>query len=257
MPPAEQVTDPSDWLPTNLPFFAPIDSALRCQVCKEFYNTPMITSCSHTFCSLCIRRCLSADGRCPACRQSDQPSKLRINGAVQELVEAFKAARPQGLELALKAKQEVEEDGEEVQPRRKRRKLEWQETNAPPATQTRQTRSSGRRTNGVAPSQDTMILDSDDDEVEEYHPEPEANEPNDGLVACPMCKTRMKEHSVYPHLDRCDGKAAPKSRYAHSPFYCYSRTNVIQKTENTTPQTTFQNHNHPSLSRKTSLPLEL
>lgn len=227
MPPAEEVTDPSDWLSTSMSFFAPVDSALRCQVCKEFYNTPMITSCSHTFCSLCIRRCLSADGKCPACRQSDQSSKLRINGAVQELVEAFKAARPQGLKLALKAIQGTEEDDEEGQPRRKRRKVERQETNASPPTQTRQTRSSGRRINGAAPSQDTIILDSEDDDVEEYHPEPEPKEPNDGLVACPLCETRMKEHSVYAHLDRCDGKAAPKSRYAHSLFYCYSKTNVV------------------------------
>src|SRR5215469_15342374 len=49
--------DPTDWLNTSLPSFATLESALRCQVCKDFYDTPMITSCSHTFCSLCIRRC--------------------------------------------------------------------------------------------------------------------------------------------------------------------------------------------------------
>lgn len=230
MPPTEEVTDPSDWLSTNLSFFAPVDSALRCQVCKEFYNTPMITSCSHTFCSLCIRRCLSADGKCPACRQSDQPSKLRVNGTVQELVEAFGAARSQGLELGLKARQNTEE--EEGQPRRKRRKTERQEQDVPPARQTRQTRSSGRRTNGVAPSQNTMVIDSEDDDVEEYHPSPESEpkEPDDGLVACPMCETRMKEALVYPHLDRCDGKVAPKSRYAHTLFRSKADVNALQKT---------------------------
>ncbi|TID25680.1 DNA repair protein rad18 [Venturia nashicola] len=227
MPLAEEVTDPSDWLPTSLSLFAPIDSALRCQVCKEFYNTPMITSCSHTFCSLCIRRCLSTDGKCPACRQTDQPSKLRVNGTVQELVEAFTAARSQGLELALKAtspslelalkaEQEVE-DEVEGQPRRKRRKVGRQEIDAPPARQTRQTRSSGRRTNAIATSQNTMVLDSEDDHVEEYPPEPEPKELDDGLVACPMCETRMKEASVYAHLDRCDGKVAPKSRRPKTP----------------------------------------
>ncbi|KAE9967456.1 hypothetical protein EG327_011492 [Venturia inaequalis] len=216
MPPIEEVTDPSDWLPTNLSFFAPLDSALRCQVCKEFYNTPMITSCSHTFCSLCIRRCLSTDGKCPACRQTDQPSKLRVNGTVQELVDAFGAARPQGLKLGLKPKQEAGEE-EEVQPRRKRRRVDRQEQDASSTRQTRQTRSSGRRTNGVAPSQDIMILDSEDDDVEDYHPEPEPKEPDDGLVACPMCETRMKEPLVYAHLDRCDGKVAPKSRRPKTP----------------------------------------
>lgn len=257
MPRADEVTDPSDWLPTNLPFFAPLDSALRCQVCKEFYNTPMITSCSHTFCSLCIRRCLSADGKCPACRQTDQPSKLRVNGTVQELVDAFGAARPQGLKVGLKAKQETEEGEEEGQPRRKRRKVDKQEKDATPARQTRQTRSSGRRANGAALSQDTTILDSDDDDVEEYYPEPEPKEPNDGLVACPMCETRMKEPLVYAHLDRCDGKVALKSRYAHTFVNLTAYVNAQQKTKNTTSQTTFRIHSHPSLSRKASPTSEL
>jgi E3 ubiquitin-protein ligase RAD18 len=30
-------------------------------------------------------------------------------------------------------------------------------------------------------------------------------EPDDGLVACPTCKQRMKEEAVFPHLDQCDG----------------------------------------------------
>ncbi|QDS73272.1 hypothetical protein FKW77_004863 [Venturia effusa] len=159
--------------------------------------------------------CLSADGKCPACRQSDQPSKLRMNGTVQELVEAFTTARPQGLELALQVKQETEEDNKEGQPRRKRRKIERPQTDAP-ASHTRQTRSSGRRTNGAAASQNTMILDSED-EMDEYHPEPEPEESDDGLVACPMCQSRMKEESVFTHLDRCDGKVAPKSRRPKTP----------------------------------------
>lgn len=85
---------PSDWLQTSLPQLSPVEQALRCQVCKDFFDTPMITSCSHTFCSLCIRRCLTTDGRCPACRTQDQAIKLRPNSTVQELVDAFKVARP-------------------------------------------------------------------------------------------------------------------------------------------------------------------
>lgn len=88
------VPDPSDWLQTSLSQLGPVEQALRCQVCKDFFDTPMITSCSHTFCSLCIRRCLTTDGRCPACRAQDQAIKLRLNSTVQELVDAFKVARP-------------------------------------------------------------------------------------------------------------------------------------------------------------------
>ena len=91
---AFEVSDPSDWLQSPLSQLGPVEQALRCQVCKDFFDTPMITSCSHTFCSLCIRRCLTTDGRCPACRTQDQAMKLRANFTVQELVEIFKIARP-------------------------------------------------------------------------------------------------------------------------------------------------------------------
>lgn len=87
------IPDPSDWLQTPLSRLGPVEQALRCQVCKDFFDTPMITSCSHTFCSLCIRRCLTTDGRCPACRTQDQAIKLRANFTVQELVDTFKCAR--------------------------------------------------------------------------------------------------------------------------------------------------------------------
>ena len=94
-----ELLDPSDWLQTSLPQLTPLESGLRCQVCKDFYDTPMITSCSHTFCSLCIRRCLTSDGKCPACRSPDQEIRLRRNWSVQEIVDAFRHARPTLIQL--------------------------------------------------------------------------------------------------------------------------------------------------------------
>ena len=94
-----EVTDSSDWLNTPVAPLRLVEAALRCQVCKDFYNTPMLTTCCHTFCSLCIRRCLTGDGKCPICRSSDQEIRLRRNWAVQEVVDAFTAARPSILQL--------------------------------------------------------------------------------------------------------------------------------------------------------------
>jgi DNA repair protein Rad18 len=94
------IPDSTDWLTTSLACVTPVESALRCQVCKDFFDNPVITSCSHTFCSLCIRRCLSTEGKCPACRAPDQELKLRRNCAVQELVDCFQAAREAILDLA-------------------------------------------------------------------------------------------------------------------------------------------------------------
>lgn len=96
------ISDSTDWLETPLASLATIDASLRCQVCKDFYKTPMITSCSHTFCSLCIRRCLANDGKCPACRSTEQENKLRSNWAMEGLVDEFIKARPALLDVSRK-----------------------------------------------------------------------------------------------------------------------------------------------------------
>ena len=98
--PNYDVPDSTDWLDTPLSGLMPVEQAFRCHVCKDFYNSPMITSCSHTFCSLCIRRCLSLDGKCPLCRKTDQETKLRGNWALREAVESYTNCRAAILEFA-------------------------------------------------------------------------------------------------------------------------------------------------------------
>lgn len=98
--PIDDVADSTDWLSTPLSGLAAVEAALRCQVCKDFYKTPMLTSCSHTFCSICIRRALSSDGKCPLCRAADQELKLRSNWSMEEAVDAFTKARAAAIEFA-------------------------------------------------------------------------------------------------------------------------------------------------------------
>jgi E3 ubiquitin-protein ligase RAD18 len=97
---AFEVPDPTDWQGTVLGGFSAVESPMRCQVCKEFMATPMITSCGHTFCSVCIRRCLANDGLCPACRTPDQELKLRPNKSMEEVIESFQRVRETALEIA-------------------------------------------------------------------------------------------------------------------------------------------------------------
>ncbi|KAE8375848.1 hypothetical protein BDV26DRAFT_6135 [Aspergillus bertholletiae] len=197
--------DSTDWLETPLSLLTPLESALRCQVCKDFFDNPVITSCSHTFCSLCIRRCLSTEGKCPACRSSDQELKLRRNWAVQELVEAFQNARPSVLGLARRAAAENREEKEVglAQFASKKRKVDEQDGSNTEVSEGRQTRS---QTKGVqqqtAPAPMEVVEDSQD---EEYVPE-------DGLVACPVCNRRMKNEAVFQHLDTCTGDPAPPKK---------------------------------------------
>ncbi|KAL1851286.1 E3 ubiquitin-protein ligase rad18 [Paecilomyces lecythidis] len=196
------IPDSTDWLDTPLTLVAPLESALRCQVCKDFFDNPVITSCSHTFCSLCIRRCLSTEGKCPACRSSDQELKLRRNWAVQELVDSFRNARPGILELARNAAAaQTAEENESEQPIAKKRKLEQPEQNEAVAqddtqSQGRQTRSWSRRTESQTPTAAVEVIEDSGDE--EFVPD-------DGLVACPICNRRMKNEAVFPHLDKCTG----------------------------------------------------
>jgi len=146
----EEIADSTDWLATPLPKLSAVDSALRCQVCKDFYTTPMITSCSHTFCSLCIRRCLNNDGKCPACRANDQELKLRPNWAIEELVGAFTGTRKELLEVARR-------QAEDISPKRKRE----EEAELEESPVKKRTRSSGRTTRSS--QQQVVVLDSEED----------------------------------------------------------------------------------------------
>lgn len=164
------IPDSTDWLDTPLTLVTPLESALRCQVCKDFFDNPVITSCSHTFCSLCIRRCLSTEGKCPACRSSDQELKLRRNWAVQELVDSFKNARPSILELARNAAAaKAAESNESEQPVAKKRKLEHAESSETALqddaqSQGRRTRSQSRRTDSQVHTPTVEVIEDSEDE---------------------------------------------------------------------------------------------
>jgi E3 ubiquitin-protein ligase RAD18 len=151
---AIEVSDSTDWLETPLSSLASVDAGLRCHVCKDFYTTPMITSCMHTFCSLCIRRCLSNDGKCPECRAPDQELKLRNNWAVGDLVDAFKKARPEVLDYARRPIYVARS----ASPK-------WKHVEADSSPPRKRTRASGRRTQ----SQQPIVVDSDGGD-EDYVP---------------------------------------------------------------------------------------
>ena len=141
------VPDATDWLPTKLPTFARVEAAMRCQVCKDFFDTPMMTSCCHTFCSICIRRCLTSDGKCPTCRAEEQELRLRRNWAVQELVDSFQIARPSLLDLAQRATPEETKIGE----RGWKRKLSETELEADGGSERSRTRQVTRSRSRISP----------------------------------------------------------------------------------------------------------
>lgn len=186
---------------------------MRCQVCKDFFDTPMMTSCCHTFCSICIRRCLTSDGKCPTCRAEEQELRLRRNWTVQELVDSFQVARLSLLDLAKKVTLEDADIGERGLKRKLSDiELEAQQGSARPPTR-KVTRSHSRRLLHAQDSRNTPIdLEGDDsdykpglDERSSTAPQADSSWTDDGFAACPICEQRMKEEDVYLHLDVCKG----------------------------------------------------
>ncbi|KAI1172677.1 hypothetical protein F4777DRAFT_495842 [Nemania sp. FL0916] len=224
----DSVTDATDWLSTPLPGLAAVEAALRCQVCKDFYKTPMLTTCSHTFCSLCIRRALSSDSQCPLCRAEDQEVKLRNNWSMEEAVAAFSQARSAVLEFARKPSPET------VRARSPKRKADHadaadrrdEQLSSSQQRSSKRLRSSARlnkaRSTETASQEAYIYVDDAEPEVvpapmpaSDPTPEPPAFdidvERNDGLVACPICWRRMKPLQVDRHIDTsCPGEPQPQ-----------------------------------------------
>ncbi|KAI8976757.1 hypothetical protein BDB01DRAFT_852970 [Pilobolus umbonatus] len=101
----EYFDDPSDF---DKEPFRNIDNDLRCPICKEIYNIPMIlTTCSHSFCTQCIRRCLIDEQLCPKCRKPSYENNLIHNYALEDISKAWKQQRLHILSIENKAKQSL------------------------------------------------------------------------------------------------------------------------------------------------------
>ncbi|KAK1496551.1 DNA repair protein rad18 [Colletotrichum tamarilloi] len=246
----EDVPDSTDWLSTPLPALSAVEASLRCQVCKDFFKTPMVTSCCHTFCSLCIRRALSNDGKCPLCRASDQELKLRSNWSLEEVVDSFVKARKDTLHFARTAGQndQREPSGSVA----KRRMAEESGDQQPETKRLRSSARLSRTRSGQAAAAPVHEVD-EVDEMEEVQEDNESEDadfaPEDGLVPCPICSTRMKEAQVFRHLDTCDGSKPPPQQHTAQARTSASRT----PTPNTPARGAGPSRSHPAPERLPAL----
>ncbi|WPH04485.1 Hypothetical protein R9X50_00737600 [Acrodontium crateriforme] len=192
---SHDIPDSTDWLSTPLSSLAALENALHCEICKEFYDTPMITSCNHTFCSKCIRTSLSNDGKCPACRSADQASKLRNNWALQEVVASFLAGREEVLRVA-------RERGRKG----KRKRIGEDEEDGGRVTRSKSQRLAASQTSQA----EAFEIEGEEEDDGDFEPEPVLD---DGLVECPLgCGKRMAIEAVEPHLDRCEDEKKQTSQ---------------------------------------------
>ncbi|KAJ2002684.1 E3 ubiquitin-protein ligase rad18 [Coemansia thaxteri] len=220
-----ELEDPSDW-PDTLPRLRELDQLLRCPVCKEYFGTAMVTtSCGHTFCSLCVRRCLAQETRCPSCRVSLTESELHPNRLIDSIVHTFKNGRPQLLD-ALKDKADSAERSKQraaLKPKQgcvhERR---MQEMDASQKRRRIGTRNAGISDNRVAhtsavasspvvelTSSDVELMANSDDDSD-FMPDkissPTRTRPATKLqssVPCPNCQEPVRQARINWHLDRC------------------------------------------------------
>ncbi|GAA5931517.1 uncharacterized protein JCM15063_001490 [Sporobolomyces koalae] len=99
MPPASlpEVDDPLDFTHRS---FQQVDSALRCQICHELLTAPvLLTTCSHTFDSLCLRTHLKDIKKCPQCATEANEDRIRRNIQLEQVVQLWKLARTDLLAL--------------------------------------------------------------------------------------------------------------------------------------------------------------
>jgi E3 ubiquitin-protein ligase RAD18 len=172
--------------------------------------------------------------------------KLRRNWAVEELVVNFVQSRDGLLSFAKVAAENELQDDLEIQRPKKRRKIKGETRQLPE----RSTRSQSRRELMQASQQSTrsitieVVDDSEggtDSDYEKDHPYPQsklrsAPEPEDGLVACPVCGRRMKEEIVYTHLDTCTGTSLDAVPPASNPTDHISVGSIAYILPNSTKQ---------------------
>ncbi|KAL7845293.1 hypothetical protein AOLI_G00234850 [Acnodon oligacanthus] len=68
---------------------SPLEKDLSCPVCFEIFNDPVILSCSHSFCRLCLQRSWGQKRECPVCRRWASDNYLSTNLALRNTCESY------------------------------------------------------------------------------------------------------------------------------------------------------------------------
>lgn len=195
--------DPSVW-PKEFPEMKKIDSLLRCSICFEYFNTAVVVpTCSHNYCSFCIRKHVAQKKCCPACNKPLSDVDLKCNRVLDELVLNFKTVRAQLLQviIAYQSQDSVKRaTGNEVKIQRERDSqesvFETSQRFRNPMVNKECMKSKTKHKDEQRDSTITEI-DTENDNIHEQI------EIDPGFATCPVCQEQLPVKRINIHLDSC------------------------------------------------------
>ncbi|XP_061097818.1 E3 ubiquitin-protein ligase TRIM35-like [Conger conger] len=74
-----------------------LEEELSCPVCSEIFRDPVVLSCSHSFCKVCLQQYWDQKGslECPVCRRRSSKENPPINLSLRNICETFLKERSQ------------------------------------------------------------------------------------------------------------------------------------------------------------------
>ncbi|KAI9223950.1 hypothetical protein BC828DRAFT_374597 [Blastocladiella britannica] len=220
------IDDPDDWPATYNPA-RQLDQLLRCPICHELFTTPMmVEGCWHVHCSRCIRdRITQLNTSCPMCERECKEKNLIPARCVDDIVVAFKLARPMLLKLALDAERPPLPPPASPSRRERVQKRECVQvggsgmhsadsdestSSSPHPSMRRRGQRRRRRSARLSESDFDAGDDSNEDNgaaVSDDDPSPTRKRArttrNDDRTECPVCSNRVAAVKLEEHVNQC------------------------------------------------------
>ncbi|XP_074495868.1 zinc-binding protein A33-like [Sebastes fasciatus] len=86
------------------------ESFLNCHVCSETFRDPVSLSCSHSFCSSCLKKSWeqAENKNCPICKRKSSKNNIWVSFALKELADSFAGGQKAGSSETEKEEKKVE-----------------------------------------------------------------------------------------------------------------------------------------------------
>ncbi|ETO13751.1 hypothetical protein RFI_23617 [Reticulomyxa filosa] len=70
----------------DLECFSFLEELIKCPICQKVFEAAVMLPCSHNFCSVCIRRHLTVESKCPICKSKVMSSQLLCNRIIDQII---------------------------------------------------------------------------------------------------------------------------------------------------------------------------